>query len=64
MTNLYNLYYNKDVKEALEVETKKYFNRVFKKNEYCVKITKADAIVTYHFDKATNKIVSRFVDEK
>ena len=62
MTNLYKLYYNKDRKEALVVETKEYFNRVFKRNEYFVKITKADAVVTYHFDKATDEILSRFVD--
>jgi hypothetical protein len=62
MTNLYTLYYNKDKKNAIATETKEYFNRIEKKTYYYEVITTADAVITYHFDKETNEIKSRFVD--
>ena len=62
MTNLYTLYYNKDKKNAISVETKEYYNKVMKRNEYYEAITTADAVITYHFDKETNEIVGRYTD--
>lgn len=62
MTNIYNLYYNKDMKEAISVETKEYFNKVLCTACYYVKIAKANSVVTYHFNKETNEITNRFVD--
>ena len=64
MTNIYNLYYNKDMRNAISTETKEYFDRVFKRNCYYVAITTANAVIVYHFVKDTNEIVNRFVDEK
>ena len=64
MTDLYNLYYNKDMKNAISMETKEYYNRVMKETYYYVAITTADAIIVYHFIKDTNEIVGRFVNEK
>ena len=62
MTNIYNLYYNKDMKNAIAVETKEYYNKVMQRSEYYVAITTSDAVITYHFDKETNEIINRFVD--
>jgi len=62
MSNLYNLYYNKDMKNAISVKTKKYYNTVMRKNAYYVAITTANATITYHFDEETNEITNRFAD--
>ena len=64
MTNLYSLYYNKDLKNAISTETKEYFDRAFKRNCYYVAITTVDTIIVYHFAKDTNEIICRFTYKK